>query len=202
MANKSIESTAVMDAHLVCPCCGKELKYEARISNFAKISAINSILDTTTFNFPDCMIRATCNLCDQEMKYITDNEAIKLFTRSYSYGFPMIVNVGSIGSLNDDGSMDLSKPIIVFPSISFYIDIGYEKRKFLSRTLIEMEYHDKYGDMITTHAGTVEFRPKIKEALENKKSYTLKDVESYAILKEHMLEFAFDILEHLSRYGL
>lgn len=202
MANKSIESTTVMDAHLVCPCCGKELKYEARISNYAKVSAITSILDTTTFNLPDCMIRARCNLCDQEMLYIKDQEAIKIFTKSFSYGFPMIVDVGSIGQLNKDGSVDLTKPIVVLPSIKFYMDIGYEKRKFLSRLLIDLEYHDKFGDLMTITAGTVEYRDKYKNQLIGKKCYSLDDVQTYAIMKEHMLEFANEALDHITRYGL
>lgn len=202
MANKSIESTTVMDAHLVCPCCGKELKYEARISNFAKISAITSILDTTTFNLPDCMIRARCNLCDQEMFYIKDNDAIKIFTKSFSYGFPMIVDVGSIGQLNDDGSVDLTKPIVVFPTIKFYMNIGYDRRKFLSRLLIDLEYHDKFGDLTTIIAGRVEFRDKYKSHLANKKSYTLDDVQTYCIMKDHILDFANEALDHITRYGL
>ena len=202
MANKSIESTTVMDAHLVCPCCGKELKYEARISNFAKVSAITSILDTTTFNLPDCMIRATCNLCDQEMFYIKDNEAVKIFTKSFSYGFPMIVDVGSIGQLNNDGSVDLTRPIIVFPTIKFYMGIGYDKRKFLSRLLIDLEYHDKFRDLITIHAGKVEFEDKYKDKLVNKKCYSLDDVSTYCIMKDHMLDFANEALDHIMKYGM
>lgn len=202
MANKSIKSTTVMDAHLVCPCCGKELKYEARISNFAKVSAMTSILDTTTFNLPDCMIRAICNLCDQEMFYIKDNDAIKIFTKSFSYGFPMVVDVGSIGQLNDDGTIDLTKPIIAFPTIKFYMNIGYDRRKFLSRLLVDLEYHDKFEDLITITAGTVEFRDKYKSSLANKKSYTLDDVHTYAIMKDHMLDFANEALEYITKYGL
>ena len=202
MANKSIESTTVMDAHLVCPCCGKELKYEAKISNFAKVSAITSILDTTTFDLPDCMIKARCNLCDQEMLYIKDNDAIKIFTQSFSYGFPMIVDVGSIGQLNNDGSADLSRPIIVFPTIKFYMDIGYDRRKFLSRLLIDLEYHDKFGDLMTITAGKVEFRDKYKTQLLSKKSYSLADVQAYCIMKDHILDFANEALDHIMRYGL
>ena len=202
MANKSIESTTVIDAHLVCPCCGKELKYEARISNFAKVSAINSIIDTTTFNLPDCMIRAICNLCDQEMLYIQDQEALKIFTKSFSYGFPMIVDVGSIGQLNNDGTVDLTKPIVVFPTIKFYMDIGYDKRKFLSRLLIDLEYHDKFGDLMTVTAGTVEFRDKYKSYLSNKKGYTLDDVQTYCIMKDHMIDFANEALECIEKYRL
>lgn len=202
MASKNIESTTVMDAHLVCPCCGKELKYVTRISNFAKISAISSVLDTTTFNLPDCMIRAKCNLCNLDMEYIQDKEATKIFTKSFSYGFPMIVSVGSIGQLNTDGSIDLTEPIVTLPSIKFYMGIDYEKRKFLSRLLIDLEYRDKFNDLTTIHAGTVEFKPKYKQQFEEKKSYSLADVETYAIMKEHILEFANEALEHITRYGL
>ena len=74
--------------------------------------------------------------------------------------------------------------------------------QFLSRLLIDLEYHDKFGDLMTIHAGKVEFRDKYKEKLSNKKGYTLDDVQTYCIMKDHMLDFAHEALDHIMKYGM